>query len=118
MAAQAPAQAAKALNPAFNPRTVHFWAPVLKWGLVLAGIGDFQRPADQLSVAQNAALTATGLIWTRWCLIISPINYPLAAVNFFLGTVGTVQMSRIAMHHYNLKKEAEKAKEQAPPTAA
>ena len=25
---------------------------------------------------QNAALTATGLIWTRWCLIIKPKNYP------------------------------------------
>lgn len=47
----------------------------MKWGLVLAGISDFARPAENLSLTQNAALTATGLIWTRWCLIIKPKNY-------------------------------------------
>jgi len=47
----------------------------MKWALVLAGISDFARPAEKLSVTQNVALTATGLIWTRWCLIIKPKNY-------------------------------------------
>ena len=56
-------------------KTVHFWAPVMKWALVLAGVSDFARPAEKLSLTQNAALTATGLIWTRWCLIIKPKNY-------------------------------------------
>lgn len=56
-------------------KTVHFWAPVMKWSLVLAGVADFARPADKLSLTQNFALTATGLIWTRWCLIIKPKNY-------------------------------------------
>ena len=50
-------------------------APIMKWALVLAGISDFARPAEKLSVTQNVALTATGLIWTRWCLIIKPKNY-------------------------------------------
>jgi hypothetical protein len=56
-------------------KTVHFWAPVMKWCIVLAGIADFARPAEKLSLTQNGALTATGLIWTRWCLIIKPKNY-------------------------------------------
>lgn len=47
----------------------------MKWALVLAGISDFARPAEKLSLTQNAALTSTGLIWTRWCLIIKPKNY-------------------------------------------
>ena len=47
----------------------------MKWGLVLAGISDFARPAESLSLTQNGALTATGIIWTRWCLIIKPKNY-------------------------------------------
>ncbi|KAM7209689.1 Uncharacterized protein family (UPF0041) domain containing protein, partial [Naviculisporaceae sp. PSN 640] len=85
-------------------KTVHFWAPVMKWALVLAGISDFARPAEKLSLTQNAALTATGLIWTRWCLIIKPKNYLLAAVNFFLGMVGIVQVSRIALWHQEQKK--------------
>ena len=46
-----------------------------QWAIVIAGIADFARPAEKLSLTQNAALTATGLIWTRWCLIIKPKNY-------------------------------------------
>jgi len=107
MASKAGTEAVKALNPAMNPRTVHFWAPVLKWGLVIAGISDFWRPVDQLSLTQNAALFCTGTIWTRWCMIIKPKNVPLAAVNAFLAGVGTVQLSRIGFHHWQLKKERE-----------
>lgn len=47
----------------------------MKWGIVLAGVSDFFRPTEKLSLTQNLALTATGSIWTRWCLIIKPKNY-------------------------------------------
>ena len=71
----------------------------MKWALVLAGVSDFARPAENLSLTQNGALTTTGLIWTRWCFVITPKNYLLAAVNFFLAGVGLIQLSRIAMWH-------------------
>ncbi|OJJ43021.1 hypothetical protein ASPZODRAFT_136556 [Penicilliopsis zonata CBS 506.65] len=89
-------------NSPVGVKTVHFWAPVMKWGLVIAGISDFARPAEKLSLTQNAALTATGAIWTRWCLIITPRNVLLATVNFFLGCVGAVQVSRILMYRRSL----------------
>ncbi|KAG5780591.1 hypothetical protein H9Q73_005756 [Fusarium xylarioides] len=88
-------------------KTVHFWAPVMKWALVLAGISDFARPAEKLSFTQNLALTCTGIIWTRWCLIIKPKNYLLAAVNFFLGMVGLVQITRILSYESEKKKSLE-----------
>ncbi|KAI0450317.1 UPF0041-domain-containing protein [Xylaria acuta] len=94
-------------------KTVHFWAPVMKWALVIAGIGDFARPADKLSLTQNAALTATGAIWTRWCFVITPQNYLLAAVNFFLGCVGVAQLTRIAMYNASQKKLSESAEKEA-----
>ncbi|KAI9737962.1 MAG: hypothetical protein M1834_009332 [Cirrosporium novae-zelandiae] len=84
-------------------KTVHFWAPVMKWALVLAGISDFYRPADKLSLTQNLALTATGTIWTRWCFVIRPQNMLLAAVNFFLACVGVTQCSRIFLYRYSQK---------------
>jgi len=87
-----------------GPKTVHFWAPMMKWALVLVGVSDFARPAESLSLTQNAALTTTGIIWTRWCLIIKPKNYLLAAVNFFLGCVGLVQCTRILLHQQAQKK--------------
>lgn len=85
-----------------------------QWALVLAGIADFGRPAEKLSLQQNGALTATGLIWTRWCLIIKPKNYLLAAVNFFLGVVGVVQVTRIMLWRSSQKNKGavEEAKDE------
>ncbi|KAI2610470.1 UPF0041-domain-containing protein [Hypoxylon sp. NC1633] len=90
-------------NSPVGVKTVHFWAPVMKWVLVLAGVSDFARPAEKLSLTQNGALTATGLIWTRWCFVITPKNYLLAAVNFFLGIVGIVQVTRIITYRSSQK---------------
>ena len=36
-----------------GPKTVFFWAPVMKWCLVAAGLKDLNRPAEKLSVSQN-----------------------------------------------------------------
>ncbi|KAK0653835.1 mitochondrial pyruvate carrier [Cercophora samala] len=83
----------------------------MKWALVLVGVSDFARPAESLSLTQNAALTTTGIIWTRWCLIIKPKNYLLAAVNFFLGCVGVIQCSRIFLHQQAQKKLQEEVGE-------
>lgn len=67
----------------------------MKWGLVLAGISDFARPAEKLSLTQNGALTATGLIWTRWCLIIKPKNYLCVSLPFFRPVVALSIRSHI-----------------------
>ncbi|VDM70793.1 unnamed protein product [Strongylus vulgaris] len=108
-------------NHPAGPKTVFFWAPTIKWALVAAGLADLARPAHKLSPAQvilskpievnsidpllriticfqNAALCATGAIWTRYCLVITPINYYLSSVNFFVMCSGLMQLCRIA--HY------------------
>jgi hypothetical protein len=76
------------------PSKVFFWAPMMKWCLVAAGIKDLSRPADKLSIPQNAALAATGFIWVRYSLVITPINYSLAAVNACVGMIGATQIYR------------------------
>ncbi|KZT29035.1 UPF0041-domain-containing protein [Neolentinus lepideus HHB14362 ss-1] len=83
------------LNHPAGPKTVFFWAPMMKWCLVAAGVKDLTRPADKLSVSQNLALMATGVIWVRYSLVITPVNYSLAAVNFFVGATGAAQLARI-----------------------
>ncbi|KAK7208350.1 hypothetical protein BZA70DRAFT_273511 [Myxozyma melibiosi] len=87
-----------------GPKTIHFWAPVMKWALVFAGISDLNRPVETLSGTQQIALFATGAIWTRWCLIIKPKNYLLASVNFFLGAVAGVQLTRVFNYQRSLGK--------------
>jgi len=41
------------MNHPAGPKTVFFWAPLMKWCLVAAGLKDLSRPADKLSVSQN-----------------------------------------------------------------
>ncbi|XP_069745376.1 mitochondrial pyruvate carrier 2b [Narcine bancroftii] len=90
-----------------GPRTVFFWAPIMKWSLVTAGLADLARPADKLSPAQSGVLCATGLIWSRYSLVIIPKNWSLFAVNFFLGCAGGIQLIRITKYNYDLKSKAQ-----------
>jgi len=94
------------VNHPAGPKTVFFWAPLMKWCLVAAGVKDLQRPPDKLSVSQNVALAATGFIWVRYSLVITPVNYSLAAVNFFVGSTGLGQLARIVNYRYNTPQPA------------
>ncbi|KAF5285419.1 hypothetical protein FQA39_LY16673 [Lamprigera yunnana] len=87
-----------------GPKTVFFWAPTFKWALVIAGIGDLQRPADQLSLPQTVALAATGCVWCRYSLVIIPKNYNLFSVNFFVALTQLYQLSRAIQLRRSLKK--------------
>jgi len=53
-------------------------------------------------------LAATGFIWVRYSLVITPVNYSLAAVNFFIGTTGLGQLGRIANHRFREQAAQEK----------
>ncbi|ORX36910.1 UPF0041-domain-containing protein [Kockovaella imperatae] len=83
------------MNSDVGPKTIFFWAPLAKWGLVAAGVKDLGRPAEKLSVSQNVALMATGFIWVRYSFVITPVNYSLAAVNACVGLTGLGQLYRI-----------------------
>lgn len=43
-------------NHEAGPKTIFFWAPTFKWGLVLAGIADVKRPVEKISVYQVYSL--------------------------------------------------------------
>ena len=87
-------------NHPAGPKTIFFWAPSFKWGLVIAGIADIARPAERLSITQSTALAATGIIWARYSTVITPKNWNLFTVNIFVGATGLYQLSRI----YNWRK--------------
>eukprot|EP00983_Pelagomonas_calceolata_P131423 1161774-Pelagomonas_calceolata.AAC.9 len=42
----------------------------------------------------HAAITATGLIWSRYSTQITPVNYNLLAVNVFMAITGSYQLFR------------------------
>ncbi len=53
------------LHPA-GPFTIFFWAPTAKWLITIANIGDFKKPAENVSTNQQIAITGTGFIWARY----------------------------------------------------
>ncbi|XP_030383406.1 mitochondrial pyruvate carrier 2-like [Scaptodrosophila lebanonensis] len=65
-----------------GPKTVFFWAPLFKWGLVAAGFSDvLNRPPQNISLNQCAVIATTGLLWSRYSVVIVPKNYSLLSVN-------------------------------------
>lgn len=72
-----------AASPA-GPFTVHFWAPMSKWFISGASFLDLHRPTDQISLAQYTALTLTGFFFSRYSLLVTPVNYTLCSVNVAL----------------------------------
>jgi len=67
-----------------GPFTVHFWAPMSKWLISGASFMDLNRPTDKISIAQYTALTFTGLFFSRYSLLVQPVNYVLCSVNIAL----------------------------------
>ncbi|KAF4320011.1 hypothetical protein BBO99_00005660 [Phytophthora kernoviae] len=91
--ANSPRLAAFLGHPA-GPFTVHFWAPTIKWAISFANLADMRRSPETISVAQQTAVTATGLIWSRYSMVITPKNWNLFAVNVFMAGTGFVQFYR------------------------
>jgi mitochondrial pyruvate carrier 2 len=77
---------------------------MMKWSLVIAGIADLKKPAEDISTAQTSALTATGLIWARFVKLkltfsrystqIIPVNWTLFSVNIFVALTGGYSLAR------------------------
>eukprot|EP01100_Stratorugosa_tubuloviscum_P002957 TRINITY_DN1702_c0_g1_i1.p1 TRINITY_DN1702_c0_g1~~TRINITY_DN1702_c0_g1_i1.p1 ORF type:complete len:101 (-),score=31.63 TRINITY_DN1702_c0_g1_i1:177-479(-) len=86
-----------------GPKTVFFWAPMMKWGLVFAGIADLKKHPEYISIPQSTALALTGFIWARYSTQIIPFNYNLLAVNFFVGLTGVYQLSRKFIYEQSKK---------------
>lgn len=94
------------LNHPAGPKTIHFWAPTFKWGITFANIADLQRPPDKISVPQQCAITATGVIWSRYSTQITPVNYNLLTVNVFMAITGSYQLYRKYKHDQEQKSVA------------
>eukprot|EP01138_Halocafeteria_seosinensis_P005996 gb/GECG01006129.1/.p1 GENE.gb/GECG01006129.1/~~gb/GECG01006129.1/.p1 ORF type:complete len:123 (+),score=7.37 gb/GECG01006129.1/:1-369(+) len=79
-----------------GPFTIHFWAPSFKWCISIANIADLNRPAEKISMPQQTAVTATGLLWSRYSMVITPKNWNLFSVNVFMAATGLYQLTRVA----------------------
>ncbi|EQC35463.1 hypothetical protein SDRG_07171 [Saprolegnia diclina VS20] len=83
-----------------GPFTIHFWAPAFKWCISLANVADMKKNPDLLSTPQQVAVTLTGVIWSRYSLVITPKNWNLFSVNLFMAGTGLTQLYRKAHWEY------------------
>jgi len=97
-----------------GPFTVHFWAPMSKWLISGASILDLNRPTDKISIPQYSALALTGLFFSRYALLIKPINYSLCSVNIALFTSSFYHLVR-KLHADNVSKTPDPASTIADP---
>merc|ERR550537_1890082 len=67
-----------------GPFTIHPWPPMTKLMISGASLLELDRPTDKISISQYTALTITGLIFSQYGLVVTPINYPLTGVNVLL----------------------------------
>ena len=88
-----------------GPMTIFFWAPTSKWLLSVNNLSDLNKDTDKMSFAQQSALTSTGIIWTRYAMVITPVNYNLAIVNFVLGLSSGYHLSRKVNNDYFSKEK-------------
>lgn len=62
--------------------------------ITFSNIGDLKKPAEKISPNQQIAIFATGVIWTRYSFVVTPINYNLAIVNVFMAASAGYQLYR------------------------
>lgn len=103
------------LSPPLS-RVLQFLYSFSLQSLVIAGLGDLSRPANQLSLGQSASLLATGLIWSRYSLVIIPKNYSLFSVNVFVALTQIIQLGRAYNYSLQEKADAEKKTKSEAPT--
>ena len=54
------------INSPVGPKTIHFWAPIANWGLVLAALRDINRPADMISEKMTATMICYSSMFMRF----------------------------------------------------
>ncbi|KAK4753327.1 hypothetical protein SAY87_022125 [Trapa incisa] len=85
-------------NHPAGPKTIHFWAPTFKWVISIANVADFTKPPDSISYPQQTVVAVSGLIWSRYSMVIKPRNLNLLGVNMAMAGTGLYQLSRKILH--------------------
>ncbi|KAJ8953599.1 hypothetical protein NQ318_003023 [Aromia moschata] len=92
-------------NHPTGPKTIFFWAPLCKWGIVLTGLSDIHRNPENISIPQTMSLTTSGLLSCRYAMVIEPWNPLYFAANFFLFLIQASQLVRVIKHTFRKKED-------------
>lgn len=89
-----------------GPFTIHFWAPAFKWGICIANLVDMKKQKiESTSIPQQTAVAATGLIWSRYSMVVIPKNWNLFTVNLAMAVTGIIQLCRVSLYKMEQTRE-------------
>ena len=54
------------LNSQVGPKTIHFWAPIANWGLVLAALKDINKPPEMISERMTMTMVCYSCMFMRF----------------------------------------------------
>ncbi|KAG0912827.1 hypothetical protein G6F33_005727 [Rhizopus arrhizus] len=84
---------------------VHFWGPVVNWGLPIAAILDTQKDASLISGNMTLALCTYSALFMRFALAVQPKNYLLFACHATNEVAQLTQGYRFLRHQSSLKEK-------------
>jgi hypothetical protein len=82
------------LSSPAGPFTIHPWPPVSKLAISGTSLLEYNKPVEKISLSQYSALTVTGAIFSAYGLVVTPVNYPLTAVNVLLFITSAWHLGR------------------------
>ena len=92
------------LNSPVGPKTIHFWAPIANWGLVLAALKDINKPAEMISERMTMTMIFYSTLFMRFAWRVQPRNFILFACHFANFSAQSYLLSRKLAHNKTLKK--------------
>ena len=67
---------------------------MIKVCIIINNVNDFKKPVDMISSKLQFVIFSSGLIWSRWCFLVTPQLHFLAAVNFIMCNTAIYQLYR------------------------
>ncbi|XP_024023356.1 mitochondrial pyruvate carrier 3 [Morus notabilis] len=84
-----------------GPKTVHFWAPTFKWGVIIANLLDSSKSPEELSYPQQAAIAGSALVWAKYSTVVTPKNWNLFSSSIGMAATAGYQLARKIQHDFS-----------------
>lgn len=93
------------LNSPIGPRTVHFWGPLANWGLVGAGLLDFNsKPAESISTRMTTTLFFYSCFFMRFAWMVKPRNMMLLCCHVCNASMQLALLTKKYQYDQSVKK--------------
>lgn len=92
-------------NSPVGPKTTHFWGPTLNSLFVAQGLYEWNRPAEKISRNMQFILSMYSMLFMRFALRVTPVNYFLFCVHLTNFTLQSKLLIKRLNYEWNQPEE-------------